>query len=165
MSENELHGQLINLASKLERFALRLTQKTEDAKDLVQETSLRVLLNRDKYINDENFKAWAFTIMKNIFINEYRSSLRKQTCLDPVKDFIFNRESGNSNPNSPDSEYSAKEITQNIEQLDNKLRDPFKMHFQGFKYKEIAKELNLNIGTVKSRIFISRKQLMQKIKR
>jgi RNA polymerase sigma-70 factor, ECF subfamily len=160
MSENEFYSQLISLKSSLEKFAFRLTQKKEDVKDLVQETCLRVLLSRDKYINNENFKAWTFTIMKNTFINEYRRNIRQQTYPDSTTDFLFIKDSGHPVSEGPDSTYSVKEITLNIEQLENKLRIPFKMHIQGFKYKEIAEKLNLNIGTIKSRIFLSRKQLM-----
>jgi RNA polymerase sigma-70 factor (ECF subfamily) len=165
MSENEFNGHLIDLECSLEKFAFRLTQKKEDVKDLVQETCLRVLMNRDKYINNDNFKAWTFTIMKNTFINEYRRSYRQLTCTDSTIDFSFLDKAGHSVSDGPDSAYSVMEITQNIEQLESKFKVPFKMHTQGFKYKEIAEELNLNIGTVKSRIFLSRKQLMDKLNR
>jgi RNA polymerase sigma-70 factor (ECF subfamily) len=165
MSENEFVGQLIDLEYSLQKFALRLTQKKEDVKDLVQETCLRVLMNRDKYINNDNFKAWTFTIMKNTFINEYRHSFRKLTCTDSTIDFSFFDKAGHLVSDGPDSAYSVMEITQHIEQLETKFRVPFKMHTQGFKYKEIAEKLNLTIGTVKSRIFLSRKQLMYQLNR
>lgn len=160
MSEHEYYGQLIDLKRSLEKFAFRLTQKEEDAKDLVQETCLRVLLNRGKYVNYQNFKAWAFTIMRNTFINDYRSNFRHQTFRYHTKDSFLNDHEGFIVSEGPDSTYSVKEINSSIEQLGNKLRIPFKMHVQGFKYKEIAEELKLNIGTVKSRIFLSRQQLM-----
>jgi len=51
-----------------------------------------------------------------------------------------------------------------INNLQDEHRIPFQMHFQGYKYKEIADKLNLSIGTVKSRIFFSRKKLMEKLK-
>lgn len=165
MSENEFCKLLINLESSLERFAYRLTPKRDDVKDLVQETFLKGLMNKDKFINNGNLKAWAFTIMKNSFINDYRRVSRQNAnnnqnidsfCIDQVK---------SSANDDPDSILSFQEITQIIEQLDDKFRIPFKMHFHGYRYKEIADTLNLNIGTVKSRIFFSRKKLMGQLDR
>ena len=68
-----------------------------------------------------------------------------------------------STANGPDSEYSALEIKTKIAELENEYRIPFEMHTEGFKYKEIAENLDLSIGTVKSRIFFSRKKLMKKL--
>lgn len=164
MSEIEFYGQLLTLESSMEKFAYRLTQKKEDAKDLVQETCLKVLLNRNKYVNYQNFKAWTFTIMKNTFINDYRRSFRRQTYPYQAIDSCCHNPAGSSVSEGPDSIYSIKEINMQIDLLGNKLRIPFKMYLQGFSYKEIAEELKLNIGTVKSRIFLSRKQLKDQLK-
>jgi RNA polymerase sigma-70 factor (ECF subfamily) len=165
MSEVEFYVQLISLESSLKKFAYRLTQKNEEAKDLFQDTCLRVLLNRDKFTSDENFKAWTFTIMKNTFITDYRNSFRQRTMQNMVKESYYNKQEEYSVSGSPDSSYSVKEISQNIEQLHCKFKTPFKMYIQGYKYKEIADKLNINIGTVKSRIFLSRKQLMLQVDR
>ncbi|TFH33986.1 MAG: RNA polymerase sigma factor, partial [Bacteroidia bacterium] len=62
---------------------------------------------------------------------------------------------------SPESNYSSDEITRVIESLEDEFRIPFQMHLQGYKYKEIAEKLELKIGTVKSRIFFTRKKLME----
>jgi RNA polymerase sigma-70 factor (ECF subfamily) len=53
-----------------------------------------------------------------------------------------------------------KEVNKQINKLGEDYKEPFEMHFNGFKYKEIASELDIPIGTVKSRIFIARKKLM-----
>ena len=55
---------------------------------------------------------------------------------------------------------STKDIRNKISKLDSEFKKPFEMHFEGFKYQEIANELKIPIGTVKSRIFIARKKLM-----
>jgi RNA polymerase sigma-70 factor (ECF subfamily) len=165
MSEVEFYSQLTNLEVSLMKFAFRLTQKKEEAKDLYQETCLHVLINRNKFLYDDNLKAWIFTIMKNTFINDYRKSFRQKNIIYQADDaIVFNQEEP-SLANNPDSIFYYTEISQAIEQLEIKLRVPFKMHLQGYKYKEIAESLNLKIGTVKSRIFFSRKQLMSKIER
>jgi RNA polymerase sigma-70 factor (ECF subfamily) len=160
MSEIEFYNRLIGLEHTLEKFAYSLTRIKADAKDLVQETFLKGLVNRDKYVNNENFKAWTFTIMKNTFINDYRRGFRQNASKDQniVSSFIDMAKSSGSD--DPDSAFSFGEMTQIVEQLDDKFRIPFKMHFHGYKYKEIADALNLNIGTVKSRIFLSRQKLM-----
>src|SRR3989339_1715940 len=138
MSEVEFYVQLTNLEPNLKKFAYRLTQKNEEAKDLFQDTCLRVLMNRNKFINDENFKAWTFTIMKNAFITDYRHNFRQRTLKDGATESIINRQEEYSVSGRPDSEYFASEISQHIEQLHNKFKLPFKMYVQGFKYKEIA---------------------------
>jgi RNA polymerase sigma-70 factor, ECF subfamily len=165
MTAIEFQYKLINLQESLMRFAYSLTADKDDAKDLVQETILRALKYSDKYVHEANFKAWTYTIMKNAFINNYRRSFLQNTFREKTKEsFIINHiESAGSD--NPDSIYSTLEITQNIEQLPDKFQIPFKMHIKGFKYKEIADELNLNIGTVKSRIFLSRKKLIAQLNR
>jgi RNA polymerase sigma-70 factor (ECF subfamily) len=163
MSEIEFYNRLLDLEQSLEKFAYSLTQRKTDAKDLVQDTFLKGLLNRDKFVNNENFKAWIFTIMKNTFINDYRRSFRQNTCNGEIEDSFFINQAKSSGSDDPDSAYSFLEMAQIVERLNDKFRIPFKMHFHGYKYKEIADALNLNIGTVKSRIFLSRKQLMSRL--
>lgn len=163
MTSIEFCSQLLSLETSLLKFAYRLNLKRADAKDLVQETYLRVLANREKYIDNEKFKSWAFTIMKNTFVDSYRRSLRQNTYTDQTNELIFINQSEPVGYDNPDSAYSALEISQNIEQLNDKLRVPFKMYINGYKYTEIADELNLKIGTVKNRIFLSRKQLMTQL--
>lgn len=165
MSEIEFYVQLINLEGSLKKFAYRLTQKNEEAKDLFQDTCLRVLTNRNKYTSDENFKAWTFTIMKNAFITDYRNSFRQRSMQNILKESFYYMQEEYSVYGSPDSAYHVKEISQNIEKLHFKFKIPFQMYIQGYKYKEIADKLNINIGTVKSRIFLSRKQLMLRVER
>lgn len=162
MSEIEFCNRLLDLEHSLEKFAYSLTLKKADAKDLVQETFLKSLLNRDKFVNNENFRAWIFTIMKNTFINEYRSSFRQTSCDYHSKESFLNQVQS-SHSQEPDSAYSVLEMDQIIDQLNEKFRIPFKMYFQGYKYKEIANTLKLSIGTVKSRIFLSRKKLMYQL--
>ncbi|MDP4208177.1 MAG: RNA polymerase sigma factor [Bacteroidota bacterium] len=159
MTAIEFEYKLIDLQGTMMRFAYRLTANKEDAQDLVQETFLKALRCYKQFIYQSNLKAWVFTIMKNTFINNYRHGIRLNIYRDQTK---INQLKSTS-LDDPDSAYSALEITQNIEQLKDILRIPFKMHINGYKYKEIAEELHLNIGTVKSRIFLSRKRLMDQL--
>lgn len=163
MTAIDFQHQLLNLKLPLEKFAYHLTLKKSDVKDLVQETLLKVLVNQDKFVNNDNFRAWTFTIMKNTFINNYRRGFRKNLFYDQTQESSFNIHTIHSTSENPDSAYSVSEMTENIEQLNDNLRIPFKMLIHGYKYKEIADKLSLNIGTVKSRIYLSRKQLMAQL--
>jgi RNA polymerase sigma factor (sigma-70 family) len=163
MTTIEFCSQLLSLEHSLRKFAYRLSLKKDDADDLVQETFLKILMKRDKYVDNENFKSWTFTIMKNTFVDNYRRNLTRNTHRDPSNESFFINQTESVSFEDPDSTYSALEINQNIEQLKDKLRAPFKMYIDGYKYSEIAEELNLKIGTVKNRIFLSRKQLMTQL--
>jgi len=164
MTSIEFCSQLLSLEHSLLKYAYRLNLKRADAKDLVQETYLRVLINREKYVDNKKFKSWAFTIMKNTFVDSYRRSLRKNTYSEQITESFFINIPEPVGYDNPDSAFHAREINQNIDNLNDKLRVPFKMYVDGYKYTEIADELNLKIGTVKNRIFLSRKHLMTQLK-
>lgn len=164
MTAIEFNYQLISMRSYLEYFAKKLTSNHEDAQDLVQETMLKALTFRDKFVHETNLKAWLFTIMKNIFINNYRRNTKTRMMIDTTDNLYHLNNSVNEFPVTPDSEYSEKEIHLEISHLDDDQRIPFEMHTQGYKYKEIAEKLDISIGTVKSRIFFGRKKLMSNLK-
>ncbi len=164
MSTVEFNTKLLEMQSYLEYFARKLTNNNyEDAQDLVQETMLKALTFREKFVHQTNFKAWLFTIMKNIFINNYRRNVKARTIIDTTDNLYYLNNSQES-PIAPDSEFSEKEIRKSIDKLEDDHRIPFEMHTKGFKYKEIAEELDISIGTVKSRIFFGRRKLMDSLK-
>jgi len=165
MGTMEFTKQLSSLQDNLKYFATTLTQNDEDAKDLVQETYLKALTYRDKFEANTNLKAWTYTIMKNTFINNYRRNTKVSMVVDSTADLYFLNSSKSSDEASPESVISHKEVTKVVDSLVDEHRIPFKMHHQGFKYKEIAEHLDLSIGTVKSRIFFSRKKLMSALNR
>ncbi|MCF8302538.1 MAG: RNA polymerase sigma factor [Bacteroidales bacterium] len=163
MTALEFNHRLISLQDNLEYFANTLTSDREEAKDLLQDTYLKALTNRDKFVEDTNLKAWTFTIMKNTFINNYRRNKKANTIVDNTKDLYYINTPRKNDLGSPDMEYSTKEIKTGIKKLDEGQRKPFEMHTAGYKYKEIAEKLELSIGTVKSRIFFTRKKLMDEL--
>jgi RNA polymerase sigma-70 factor (ECF subfamily) len=160
MTAVDFNIQLLSLEKKLMIFANSLTFNKEIAKDLVQDTMLKAITFREQFHNDTNLKAWTYTILKNTFINNYRKSTRQHTVFDNTSNLFFLSNTLEGRNVNAESIYSAKEIQKIIDNLSDELRIPFKMHVEGYKYKEIAEKLNLNIGTVKSRIFFSRKKLM-----
>ncbi len=164
MTALEFNHRLMGLQNNLKYFAYTLTSNYEDAQDLVQETYLKAITNREKFTDNTNLKAWTFTIMKNTFINNYRQNVRSNTILDKTDDLYYLNLSKESGIGLPDSAFSVKEIKKAIGKISEEQRTPFEMYNQGFKYKEIAEKLNLSIGTVKSRIFFTRKKLMESLK-
>jgi RNA polymerase sigma-70 factor (ECF subfamily) len=164
MTAIEFSHKLIDLQANLHYFANLLTSNDEDAKDLVQDTLYKALINRDKFQPDTNLKAWTYTIMKNTFINNYRRNVKSNTILDISEDLYYLRNRASDADDMPDNGLAVEDITKSIESLEEDQRMPFEMHTAGYKYKEIAEALNLSIGTVKSRIFFTRKKLMDSLK-
>jgi len=164
MTTLEFNNNLIGMKSNLQRFAMSLTSDRETALDLVQDTYLKAITYKDKFVDFTNLKAWVFTIMKNTFINNYRRNVKENTIMDGTKDLYYLNQPHDKGYISPESNYAEGEIEKAIDSLDDEFRIPFRMHLEGFKYKEIADELGLKIGTVKSRIFFTRQKLMLKLK-
>lgn len=155
---------LISVQDELFRFAFKLTANKEDANDLLQETSLKALDNEDKYVPDTNFKGWMYTIMRNIFINNYRKVVREQTYVDQTDNLFYLSLSQDSGFDSTEGAYDLKEMRRIVNSLSREYRVPFSMHMSGFKYREIAEKLDLPLGTVKSRIFFTRQKLQDELK-
>ena len=151
MKSLSFRKDLIGVQDELLRFAYKLTTDREEANDLLQETSLKALDNEDKYTPDTNFKGWMYTIMRNIFINNYRKIVH----LNLPQDSGFE---------STERAYDLKEMHRVVNALPKEYRVPFAMHVSGFKYREIAEKLNLPLGTVKSRIFFTRQKLQEELK-
>lgn len=163
MTVLEFRSQLIDLKQSLTKLAYKLTSDEDDAKDLVQETFYKSLKYSDKFVDETGFKAWTSAIMKNTFINSYRKKILHANYRDYNAELYFFNQTNSTGCDNPDTAYSVIEINQHIKKLKDKFRIPFEMHINGYKYKEIADTLTVNIGTVKSRIFSARKQLREKL--
>jgi RNA polymerase sigma factor (sigma-70 family) len=154
---------LVNNAEFLKPFAITLTRDTEAAKDLFQETLFRALANKDKYSVGTNIKAWLYTIMRNIFINNYRRKAKQNTIFDKTaNDFLINHNQV-AIANAAESNLRIKDIQLAINKLPEIFRNPFLLYFDGFKYHEIADMLSEPLGTIKSRIHFARKLLKTQI--
>jgi len=162
MSSIEFQDKFDQLGTVLNTFAYNLTKNREDAKDLFQETAFRALSNRDKFRPGTNFKAWLFTIMKNIFINNYRKKMKANTIQDST-DNMYYINTAVTIHNDAESNIMMSELQRMMDSLDASLRVPFLLHYEGYKYQEIADDLGLPLGTVKSRIFFARKELKEMI--
>ncbi|MEK7257855.1 MAG: RNA polymerase sigma factor [Bacteroidota bacterium] len=162
MSTIEFNSHFGSLQPKLLPFAYRLTNNLEDAKDLIQETALRAYNNKEKFEVGTNFRAWVTTIMRNTFINIYRKKKNRNTTSEPTDSYIFINED-HAVDNSAHSNMMMLELDSILGRLDYIYRKPFLLFVEGYKYEEIAENMSLPIGTVKSRIFFARQKLQDTI--
>lgn len=147
MNSLKFQDRLLGLQDNLLNFAYMLTANREEAKDLLQDTTLKALDNEDKYIDNVNFKGWVFTIMRNIFINNYRRVVRNQTIIDQTEDLYHLNLPQDSGFASPEGSFTVKEITTAINSFSEEYRIPFSMHVAGYKYHEIAEKMDLPLDT------------------
>ena len=164
MKSLSFRKDLIGVQAELLRFAYKLTANREEANDLLQETFLKALDNEEKYVPDTNFKGWMYTIMRNIFINNYRKIVRDQTFIDTTDNYYHLNLPQDSGFESAEGAYDLKEMHRIVNALPREHKIPLSMHVSGFKYREIAEKLGLPLGTVKSRIFFTRQRLQQELK-
>jgi RNA polymerase sigma-70 factor (ECF subfamily) len=149
---------------RLKSYAFKLTSNMEDAQDLVQETMLKALKYRTKFSDGTNLSAWMHTIMKNTFINQYRRKKKRLVVTDDTENQIYLNNTRFISDYPSDHLTLHKEIKQTVDNLDHKYKAPFQLHFDGYKYQEIAERLDLPVGTVKSRIFTARNLLSTQLK-
>lgn len=160
-NSSSVQTKLMALQNNLLNFAYILTSNRDDAYDLLQDTTLKVLDNEEKYSENINFKGWVFTTMRNIFINNYRRVVRSATIIDQTEDLYHLNLPQESGIDSPEGSYATQEITAAINSFTDDYRVPFSMHVAGYKYSEIAEKMNLPLGTIKSRIFFARQRLQE----
>ena len=164
MDKIQFQQRLLGLQEHMMSFAIKLTANRDDALDLIQDTTLKVLDNQEKFVDNVNFTGWIMTVMRNIFINNYHKIVRVQTMVDQNADLYNLNIINDSISGSPDKVYQMQEITKAIAELNDDIKIPFTLFVNGYKYHEIAKKLNIPLGTIKSRIFFARKELQNKLK-
>ena len=163
MVNSEFSNKVVGMHASLKPFALRLTRDMDDAEDLIQETMFRAFSNEDKFESGTKLKAWLYTIMKNIFINNYRKKVKRNTIIDTSDNLYMIDSVSHTIHHEGEMTFINKDIEKAILELSNEFRVPFMMHFKGYKYYEIAEKLNLPLGTVKSRIFFARRALRDQL--
>ncbi|RYY65062.1 MAG: RNA polymerase sigma factor [Chitinophagaceae bacterium] len=161
MGIQEFNTLVVHSAEGLRPFAITLTRDREAARDLCQETVCKALTHRDKYQPGTNIKAWLSTIMRNIFINDYRRDERKRLVFDAVQYAARN----GSPAAGTDSGIRLQEINRALYGLPAIFKQACLLYLQGYKYQEIADALNEPLGTIKSRIHFARKMLQKRLDR
>ncbi|MEN0006254.1 MAG: RNA polymerase sigma factor [Bacteroidota bacterium] len=162
--QNQIQEQLDTISNSLRAFSLKLTGNNDDAADLYQDTAVRIITNADKYNPGTNFKAWAVTIMRNIFINNYRKKMRRNLIIDQTPNNYFLNSGGDAVENGGESLVAFQELIKMVDKLPDDFRKPFMMAYEGYKYDEIAEQLEAPLGTIKSRIFFARRKLQKMYK-
>jgi len=162
-SRTEFIDNFNQTSTVLNAFAFNLTKNKDDARDLFQETAYRAIKNYEKFNPGTNFKAWLMTIMKNIFINNYRKKVKRNTFQDSTDNNFFLNSGSQTVVNQAEGSMLSRELIGMIDALQPGFKLPFVMHYQGYKYHEIAEQMGLPLGTIKSRIFFARKELKQKV--
>lgn len=159
--QQNIQALLAKITSSLRAFSLKLTGNMDDAEDLYQDTALRIMTNAEKYNPGTNFKAWAVTIMRNIFINNYRKKVRRNLIIDQTPNNYYINSGSSTVANDGETEVTFNELQELVDRLPDDFRVPFLMAYQGYKYDEIAEQLGSPLGTIKSRIFFARKKLQK----
>jgi len=165
MSTVEFNKMLLDSADFLKPFAVTLTKDQDSAKDLLQETMYRALANEEKYSVGTNIKAWLFTIMRNIFINNYRRKSKQKTVFDSTGNDYLIDSNQHTTANGAESNLRLKDIYRAVYNLPDIFKRPFLLYFDGFRYHEIAEILQEPLGTIKSRIHFARKLLKARVAR
>jgi RNA polymerase sigma factor (sigma-70 family) len=165
MATKDFNNMLLDNADFLRPFAVNLTKDSEAANDLYQETLYKALANHEKYNAGTNIKAWLFTIMRNIFINNYRRKAKQRTIFDNTpEDYLINLKQS-AITNGAESSLRVKEINTAIDHLPEIFKMPFLLYIDGYKYQEISDYLHEPLGTIKSRIHFARKLLKEQVSR
>lgn len=159
--QNQVTEQLDRISNALRAFSLKLTGNGVDAEDLYQDTAVRIITNADKYRPGTNFKAWAVTIMRNIFINNYRKKVRRNMIIDQTPNNYYLNSGDRAVDNDGETNVTFNELMALVDTLPEDFKKPFLMAYEGYKYEEIAEELGSPLGTIKSRIFFARKKLQK----
>lgn len=160
-TKREFEEKILEHIDSLYNLAFRLTQNKHDAEDLVQEAVLRAYRNFAKFEEGTNFKAWVITILRNIFINEYRKRMKEPGMIDfeEVSDFISLPEISGAQ-----EEIFSEVIKSAIDKLPEELRTTIILFFvEDFSYKEISKIMDVPLGTVMSRLYTARQMLKKRL--
>ena len=164
MNTATFNHEICGFRQSLMQSAMKFTRNHDDASDLVQDTLIKAIRYEDHYQEGTNLKGWLFTIMRNTFINNYRSMTRKTSVFVQNVDPWSYPVTSDTSKNHGESKFIAEDVNKALSTLDPAHSVPFLRYFEGYKYHEIAEELEIPIGTVKTRIHLARKLLKSSLK-
>ncbi|PWS29469.1 RNA polymerase subunit sigma [Pedobacter yonginense] len=164
MTQIEFNNMVNSHSTSLKMHALNFTKDAEDANDLVQDTMLKAIRFYNNFEEGTNFKGWLFVIMKNTFINNYRKIAKSKTLITQEEDISSTNLMYSAEKNGSISKMIVDDIQKALNHLPDVYSVPFVKYFEGFKYHEIADELGIPLGTVKTRIHVAREMLKKYLK-
>jgi RNA polymerase sigma factor (sigma-70 family) len=162
--QNDFDKKIAGELLPLRNYALSLTHDMDDTKDLVQDTILKAYRYQSKFQEGTNLRGWLYTILKNSFINNYRRDMKRNTFLDSTDNSYFIDLPSHKIDNDAETKFIRQDLEAAIDELSFDLRVTFKLNTEGYKYHEIAEEMQIPIGTVKTRIFVARRILRERLK-
>jgi len=165
MSTTDFYDKIQAKIPYLRKSCWKFVNNEPDAQDLVQETIYKALKNKNKFKAGTNLSGWLYTILKNTYLSRYQNMKRRQTdqYLSLSEGYHHETISFSTVENHGPMRISTDYILEQIDLLQDSIKTPFMMYFRGYRYLEIAEKLNVPIGTVKNRIHIARKQLMESL--
>ena len=169
--KNEIfNGEFMPYIKSMYNFGYRLTLDQDDAKDLVQDTYLKAYRFVESFQKGTNAKAWLFRILKNSFINDYRKKSKEPSKVDYQEVETYYNSEEVDRQITPDlrvdslKDMIGDEISNALNSLDVDFRTVIILcDLEGFKYDEMAKILDIPIGTVRSRLHRARNLLKEKL--
>jgi RNA polymerase sigma-70 factor (ECF subfamily) len=159
MGTLEFNSLLVHNSEFLKGFALGFTRDSQDAEDLVQDTLVKAMRYRDNFREGTNIRGWLYTIMRNIFINNYKRKRFQNTVVDTSENQVHLHTGAAPAMDTVTTVIHTADIERAIASLKPEFRIPFTRFVEGYHYDEIAEEMGIPMGTVKSRIFHARKKL------
>lgn len=159
MNQIDFASQASKHSAALFQHAMRYTNNSDDAADLLQDTMLKAFKYYKKFEPGSNLKGWLYTILKNTFINDYRRRTKTQDLISTADELTSADLFVSASANEAEGNFVSKDINKALKSIPAQYAKPFISYFEGYKYHEIAEELNLPIGTVKTRIHEARKLL------
>ncbi|QDW25105.1 RNA polymerase sigma factor [Pedobacter sp. KBS0701] len=164
MTQKEFSKTIGQHAASLRSHALNFTRDTDDANDLLQETLLKATRFVSKFEKGTNLKGWLFVIMKNTFLNTYKKNLKIRDRTVQEDEISSAHLYQSATQNGAVSSFAMQDINTALSLLPNKYALPFVKYFEGYKYHEIAEEMDLPLGTVKTYIHEARILLKKYLK-
>lgn len=164
MDKKVLTDYLIGKQKEMYQWAYALTSDREEARDLLQSTILKILDSDNKCRDEANLAGWIYTVMRNLYLNECHRNSRLCRMSEQALEWVKNFSPDSSQTDSSDNCCDVREIHEAVEALDRTYKVPFSLYLSGYKYHEIAEEMGIPIGTVKSRIFVCRQRLQVALK-
>ncbi|KQN35045.1 sigma-70 family RNA polymerase sigma factor [Pedobacter sp. MC2016-05] len=151
-------------ATSLYSHAIRFTKDEDEAKDLVQDTLMKGIRFCHNFDEGTNIKGWLYVIMRNTFINNYRKDQKRNELITTEEDISSAHLLKSASKNASEGKFIMGDIQKALASIPQNYSIPFQRYFEGYKYHEIAEELGIPIGTVKTHIHQARIELKKYLK-
>lgn len=163
MTDQQFNHHLSSIAPIFRALALKFTNNWQDAQDLQQETLLKAYKARENFQEGTNFKNWLLMIMRNTFINDYRKRKVRGNLSQPEEISSLSEWDQTHTYSSGEQQLFTEDIDRAIKRISPIYSLPFLLFCQGYEYQEIAEQLSIPMGTVKSRIWMARTRLKERL--